>query len=232
MRHMGLIGNASVADPSLPLALPTFIPWSNLSRGKTHPRLASSPPASSEMPESVFSFVKQSLHPNRIVPTKKAAKHKFGIKTSSVHTSHKITPISSQPRDDINAWCQRRRCTCRPTGPWGCGAGVQLRDRRLSCAARIIWICRCSTGVAYNWSSARRADRPPDRQQHTSDVGRCKSSLGSTCPVSPRHIPSQTHSPHSSQLASPQGSSLHRLASMALAGRAASVAMGVELTRG
>ena len=41
------------------------------------------------------------------------------------------------------------------------------------------------------------ADRPPDadRQQHTSDVGRCKSSLGSTCPVSPRHIPSQTHSP-------------------------------------
>ena len=92
-------------------------------------------------------------------------------------------------------WSQRRRCTCRPTGPLGCGAGVQLRDRRLSCAARIIWVCRCSTGVAYNWSSARRADRPPDRQQHTSDVGRCKSSLGSTCPVSPRHIPSQTHSP-------------------------------------
>ena len=92
-------------------------------------------------------------------------------------------------------WSQRRRCTCRPTGPLGCGAGVQLRDRWLSCAARIIWVCRCSTGVAYNWSSARRADRPPDRQQHTSDVGRCKSSLGSTCPVSPRHIPSQTHSP-------------------------------------
>ena len=92
-------------------------------------------------------------------------------------------------------WCQRRRGTCRPTGPWGCGAGVQLRDRRLSCAARIIWVCCCSTGVAYNWSSARRADRPPDRQQHTSDVGRCKSSLGSTCPVSPHHIPSQTHSP-------------------------------------
>ena len=72
---------------------------------------------------------------------------------------------------------------------------VQLCDRRLSYATRINWVCRCSTGVAYNWSSARRADRPPDRQQHTSDVGRCKSSLGSTCPVSPRHIPSQTHSP-------------------------------------
>ena len=31
-------------------------------RGKTHPRLACSPEASSIVPESVFSFVKQSLH--------------------------------------------------------------------------------------------------------------------------------------------------------------------------
>ena len=181
------------------------------------------------MPEMHFSFVKLTLHPNRIVPTKKAAKHKFGIKTSSVHTSHKITPISSQPRDDINAWCQRRRCTCRPTGPWGCGAGVQLRDRRLSCAARIIWICRCSTGVAYNWSSAQRADRPPDRQQHTSDVGRCKSSLGSTCPVSPRHIPSQTHSP---QLAARISAGFFSPPA-AIAGamlQAASWAMGVQIS--
>ena len=75
-------------------------------RGKTRPRLTCPGGASSGLPEMHFSFVKLTLHPNRIVPTKKAAKHKFGIKTSSVHTSHKITPISSQPRDDINAWCQ------------------------------------------------------------------------------------------------------------------------------
>ena len=195
-------------------------------RGKTRPRLTCPGGASSGLPEMHFSFVKQSLHPNRIVPTKKAAKHKFGIKTSSVHTSHKITPISS---DDINAWCQRRRCTCRPTGPWGCGAGVQLRDRRLSCAARIIWVCRCSTGVAYNWSSAQCADRPPDRQQHTSDVGRCKSSLGSTCPVSPRHIPSQTHSP---QLAARISAGFFSPPA-AIAGamlQAASWAMGVQIS--
>ena len=113
-------------------------------------------------------------------------------KKKSREPSH-LPFLFSQPQRC--GWSQRRRCTCRPTGPWGCGAGVQLRDRRLSFATRMKWVCRCSTGVAYNWSSARRADRPPDRQQHTSDVGRCKSSLGSTCPVSPRHIPSQNHSP-------------------------------------
>ena len=108
-------------------------------------------------------------------------------------------------------WCQRRRSTCRPTGPWGCGAGVQLRDRRLSFATRMKWVCRCSTGVAYNWSCARRADRTPDRQQHTSDVGRCKSSLGST--KAPSHLVTYPHqlTLRSSQLASPQGSSLNRL---------------------
>ena len=79
--------------------------------------------------------------------------------------------------------------------PRACGLAARCWHRRLSFAARIKWVCRCSMGVAYNWSSAQRADRPPDRQQHTSDVGRCKSSHGSTCPVSPRHIPSQTHSP-------------------------------------
>ena len=81
------------------------------------------------------------------------------------------------------------------TWSWVCNMSLRCRHRCTSCAARMKWVCRCSTGVAYSWSCARRADRPPDRQQHTSDVGRCKSSLGSTCPVSPRHIPSQNQSP-------------------------------------
>ena len=76
---------------------------------------------------------------------------------------------------------------------------------RHSCAAPAplaVFCCKQQIGMSLldgrcvqHWSSAQRADQPPDRQQHTSHVGRCKSSLGSTCPVSPRHIPSQTHSP-------------------------------------
>ena len=53
------------------------------------------------MPEMHFIFVKRSLHPTRIVSTKKSCEAQIWIKTSSVHDH---TPISSQPaRDDINA---------------------------------------------------------------------------------------------------------------------------------
>ena len=79
--------------------------------------------------------------------------------------------------------------------PRACGLAARCWHRRLSFAARIKWVCRCSMGDAYNWSTAQRADRHPHLTLCSCYVGRCKSSLGSTCPVSPRHIPSQTHCP-------------------------------------
>ena len=131
---------------------------------------------------------------------------------------------------------------CDPAGSWPhlpcgspqtlaqvCGLAARKRHRCSSCAASITWVCGTSMGVAYNWSSVQRADRPPDRQQHTSDVGRCKSSLGSTCPVSPRHIPSQTHSP---QLAARISAGFFSPPA-AIAGamlQAASWAMGVQIS--
>ena len=120
-----------------------------------------------------FSFVKLTLHPNRIVPTKKAAKHKFGIKTSSVHTSHKITHQSH-----LNP-VMTSMLVPAPAQHMPANRSLGLRSW---CAAPRPSAVLCSKDHMGMSLLNRR-------------VGRCKSSLGSTCPVSPRHIPSQTHSP-------------------------------------
>ena len=51
-----------------------------------------------------FSFVKQSLHPTRIVSTKKSCEAQIWDKNELCpHLAQNHTPISSQPRDDIHA---------------------------------------------------------------------------------------------------------------------------------
>ena len=77
-----------------------------------------------------FSFVKPSLHPTRIVSTKKAAKPKFGVQKKLCHDH---TPISSQPaRDDIDARESRLPLPVQP------GLGFALWLRAAGTGARLL----------------------------------------------------------------------------------------------
>ena len=79
------------------------------------------------------------------------------------------------------------------TWSWVCNMSLRCRHRCTSCAARMKWVCRCSTEHAYNWSSAQRAGHRPGWTLCVCFVGRCKSCRGRPPPSLPRHIPSPTH---------------------------------------
>ena len=79
--------------------------------------------------------------------------------------------------------------------PRACGLAARCRHRRLSFAARMKWVCRCSMGVAYNWSTAQRADRHPDLTLRLCYVGRSKSYHERSPTALPRHILSPNHFP-------------------------------------
>jgi hypothetical protein len=97
---------------------------SHANRGQTPPRPACSGRASSGLPEMHFSFVKRTLHPTRIISTKKRA----------VHTSHNHTPrshplLAAMQREPHSASC--------PTWSWVCIRTTRCRYRCTSFAARI-----------------------------------------------------------------------------------------------
>ena len=84
-------------------------------RGKTHPRLASSPRASSGLPAMHFSFVKQSLHQFCIQILSRCTSNRLQV-TKSYPTKRNGGPLSQGPRRRHLLECTvcERRGPCWP----------------------------------------------------------------------------------------------------------------------